>query len=70
MHDFHHDRGIQLAVLPHQHDAGGDYLLWCFDSPPIAGEFAAEFSQPSREAANLDPILDPNSSKLAETQQH
>jgi|SRR5215471_5343084 len=47
MHAFHHDRGIQLAVLPHQHDTGGNYLLWCFASPPIAEEFAAEFSAPS-----------------------
>jgi hypothetical protein len=46
MHDFHHDRGIQLAVLPHQHDIGGNYLLWCFARSSTAEEFAAEFSTP------------------------
>jgi hypothetical protein len=46
MHDFHHDRGIQLAVLPHQHDIGGNYLLWCFARPSTAEKFAAEFSAP------------------------
>ena len=49
MHAFHHDRGIQIAVLPHQHDVGGNYLLVCFARPQtaeIAEEFAAEFSAP------------------------
>jgi len=46
MHDFHYDRGIQLAVLPHQHGIGGDYLLWCFAHSSTAEEFAAEFSAP------------------------
>ena len=44
MHAFHHDRGIQLAVLPHQHDVGGNYLLCCFARSPSAEEFAEEFS--------------------------
>jgi hypothetical protein len=46
MHAFHHDRGIQIAVLPHQHDVGGNYLLVCFARPQNAEEFAAEFSAP------------------------
>jgi hypothetical protein len=46
MHDFHHDRGIQLAVLPHQHGIGGNYLLWCFARSSTAEEFAAVFSAP------------------------
>ena len=46
MHDFHHDRGIQLAALPHQHGIGGNYLLWCFARSSTAKEFAAEFSAP------------------------
>jgi hypothetical protein len=46
MNDFYHDRGIQLAVLPHQHDIGGNYLLWCFARSSTAEEFAAEFSAP------------------------
>jgi hypothetical protein len=49
MHDFHHDRGIQLAVLPHQHDIGVNYLLWCFARPSTAEEFAEEFSAPCCE---------------------
>jgi hypothetical protein len=45
MHDFHHDRGIQLAVLPHQHDDdGGNYLLWCFARSSTAEKFAGQFS--------------------------
>jgi len=54
MHSFHRDRGIQLAILPHQHDAGGNYLLWCFDSPPIAEKFAEEFSSFIRDAFLYD----------------
>jgi len=46
MHDFHYHRGIQLAVLPHQHDIGGNYLLWCFSGSSTAEEFAAQFSAP------------------------
>ena len=54
MHAFHLDRGIQLAVFPHQHDVGGDYLLWCFDSPPIAEKFAEEFSSQVTSPSSLD----------------
>jgi hypothetical protein len=54
MHSFHRDHGIQLAVLPHQHDAGGNYLLWCFDSPPIAEKFAEEFSSQVASPSSLD----------------
>ena len=54
MHSFHRDRGIQLAVLPHQHDAGSNYLLWCFDSPPIAEKFAEEFSSQVAAPSSLD----------------
>jgi len=54
MHSFHRDRGIQLAVLPHQHDAGSYYLLWCFDSPPIAEKFAEEFSSQVASPSSLD----------------
>jgi hypothetical protein len=37
-------QGIQIAVLPHQHDVGGNYLLVCFARPQSAEEFAEEFA--------------------------
>jgi hypothetical protein len=42
MHQFHNQRGIQVAQR-HRHEDDGDFALWCFARRAIAEEFAAEF---------------------------
>jgi hypothetical protein len=43
MHEWHRERGIEAHQGRGQREEGQNFIRWCFTSPKMAADFAAEF---------------------------